>query len=174
MRLLRELWGFVSFLVSLWGLLAGVSVALPLANSWWSALPLQEAYFRLATGLATLTCFFALLYSFAERHRLRSALRAARNAPLGWEPEANALHAARGRFGWCLASLALYLILDVVYERLSGQRGDLQELAVRFISPLAAIFYSLLFGLLTAAFGELAVIEFVKEQMDEKLAPTAK
>ncbi len=112
-RFLRELGEFASFLLSLWGLLAGGSVLLPLANTWWAALPLQPAYSGLATGLATLTCFFGLVYSFAERHRLRTALRAARLAPQGWEPENTSLRAALGRFGWSLACFAFYVVLDV-------------------------------------------------------------
>jgi len=181
MRFQREAREFCSFLFGMWGLLAGVSVFLPLANSVWTTLPLQPSNARLATALATLTCFFALIYSFAERHRLRTALRVARRAPFGWEPETAALRAALGRFGWAIACFALYLILEALYDRFTGQRGatvsepkgEFIELMVRILGPLAAVVYSLLFGLFTGAFAELAMVEYVKERGEEYPRPGA-
>ncbi len=170
MRPIRELLEFASFLFSLWGVLAGISVFLPLVNTWWMGVPLQEAYAKLGTALATATCFFAVLYSFAERHRWRTAFRVARSSSPGWEPENNSLRAAVARFGWALACFIFYLALDVAYRRLVVQGDELFVIIVNLLTPLAIVAYSLQFGLFTAAFGELAVMEYVKGRLDDLMA----
>lgn len=172
MRIVGELRELATFILSLWGVLTLISVILPLMNQLRQVFPIPEAQANIATGLAFITCVFSLLYSFAERHRLRaSAFRPSVAGFGGYDPDASALRSALERFGMALALLAFYLILLIFKDRLAADRSDTSQLVVAILSPLLLIGYAALFGLLTAAFGELAVIEHVRgREVDEARA----
>lgn len=83
---LNELTAFVEFLRGLWGILAGISVFLPLSNLLFTVIPMAPqardgAYHilpaGLVTALATLVTFFVLLSTFRRRGTLPEAGRKA-------------------------------------------------------------------------------------------------
>ncbi len=172
MRFVSELRELGSFLLSLWGVLTLLSAFLPFMNQISRVLPMPESQANMATGLASLTCLFAFLYAFAERHRLHaSAFRPSVAGFGGFDPDSSALRSALERFGMALALLAFYMIMLIFRDRLAADRTDTPQLIVAILSPLLLIGYAALFGLLTAAFGELAVIEHVRgRESDEARA----
>ncbi|MCL5256190.1 MAG: hypothetical protein M1319_00130 [Chloroflexi bacterium] len=148
-RIVSDVRGFADFVSSLWGLIAAATVFLAFINSIIGVIPLHSSHAAIGHLLATLVAFFALLYSFTERL-----------LPVGFMALRNAL----GRFGFALASLAVYLILAALYDKFFMQTGDFADIASTVISAMSVISYAAFFGLLTAAFGALAVIEFTSQK----------
>ncbi len=70
--------GFVRYLSSLWGALGGITAVFPLADVLFKVIPLPvDAYGKatapIAIPVATLVALFALLYTFVQRNKRRSA-----------------------------------------------------------------------------------------------------
>lgn len=148
-RIVSDVRGFADFVSSLWGLIVTASVFLAIINAAIGIIPLHESHAAMAHVLATLVAFFALVYSFTERL-----------LPVGFMALRNAL----GRFGMAISSLAVYLILAAVYEKFLGQTGDFADIVTAVISSMSIMTYAAFFGLLTAAFGAMAVVEFTSQE----------
>jgi hypothetical protein len=161
---LEEFRGFLLFLGSLWGLLAGVSVLFPLSNVLLEVIPLgaygQEGGVydllspRLVTTTSTLVTLFLLLAMFAGRERFRQ--RQVRRGVV--------------RRAWItllagLLCLVAYLVLHRVYREYAWPvwglgSGDPRKLLAEV--PLA-VAYVAFFALTTRAFVLLAMLEYLGE-----------
>lgn len=160
---LRELQSFLTFLGSLWGLLAGISVFFPLSNVLLELIPMRRygedagVYNHippaLIVALATVVTLFVLLSMFVGRARLRSpqvARAAVRKAAMS--------------FAFGIAALVAYLVLHQVYleyawARWSWGSDDPRKLLVEVPLTLAFVAF---FSLVTRAFALLGMVEYFR------------
>ncbi len=146
-RAVADLTEFLSFLGSLWGVLATVTVLFPLSNWLVAVLPLPPGSERLSSVLATLFSLFAIFFVFVLR-----------NADFGDVYDGGDIVffivASLVTFGSGVLVLVLYS-----YVRLE---------------PLAAgvgpVLYAGVFGLFTAAFTLLALAEYVHDGTSQRPA----
>ena len=161
---LKELREFLSFLKSLWGILAGFSAFFPLSNMLLNAIPMgsygtdggvfDKLTPDLITTMATIVTLFVILVTFIGRDQFQS-LRKRRTM----------LRSAWLCFGTGILSLLVYLVLHQVYGEYAWQAwgwgsGDPRKLYAEI--PLL-ISYVVFFSLLTRAFMMLGMIEFFRK-----------
>lgn len=159
---LDELREFVAFLQSLWGILAGISVLFPLANSFRVVIPVgfikDGGPFEFVSGpaltsISTLVALFVILATFGRRHDVR---RSPTSSPLR-------------RQAWiCLAvglfALVVYVVLTSLITE-GGLYGPYREAADYQLKQLVGDLVLLccyvgFFGLATRAFELLAIEEY--------------
>jgi hypothetical protein len=165
-RFLVELRAFLSFLHGLWGVLSSVSLLFPLSNLFFDVLPVSKfelPFVRLSsqavTTLATLTCLFAVLASFARRRDFHAAAARRRFARV-----------ARVSFAVAVAACVAYLL---GYSLLYNGKLELNSEPAKLAWDAAfAALYVLFFALTTRAFLLLAMLEYFPEQSDST-APKA-
>lgn len=158
---LDELREFLSFLASLWGLLAAVSVFFPLSNLLVDVIPLEglgEPFHELSPAivavLTTLTCIFVTFATFGRRGQFADAPRRTRYA-----------RSARLSFPVALVLLALYVLLPhSLYEVLITNQGGSAAGGIALYDGLMAALYIASFALITRAFLLLAMLEYFPEQ----------
>lgn len=150
---LSELRAIFTFLGSLWGIVAGLSVLFPASNALIEAIPTElfqagpgvytNVRPSLLTASATMTSFFILLFTIAERRKF-----------LGYR---RSYFTSTSRLSFILGSGALVAYL-VTYTLLLND-------AVRQDNPLvpiaALIFYAAFFGSMTRAFVILGLGEYL-------------
>lgn len=158
---IAELEAFLTFIRSVWGLLASVSAFFPLSNALMQAIPLgaygEDGVFdRIPPGListiATVVTLFVVFTAFAGRDRVTAGRRPA-------------LRAAWISLAVGLLCLGVYLVLHAAYAEYawtlwSWGSGDPRKLSMEI--PLAAM-YVAFFALLTRAFVLVAMAEFYSD-----------
>jgi uncharacterized membrane protein YdbT with pleckstrin-like domain len=157
---LQEFKDFLIFLQNLWGILAGVSVFFPLSNVLIKLIPMktisEDGVFvhispALVTTIATIVTLFVVLWTFGNRHRLKSQGSLQRIRRKAWIS-----------FGVGLLSLVSYLVVyfvtyQIAWESWGWSSDDPRRLLVEII--LLAT-YSMFFALITRAFMLLGMSEF--------------
>ncbi len=157
---LGEFKDFLVFLGTLWGLLAGISVFFPLSNTLLGVIPLKaydaDGVFdqlppALITTVTTVVTLFVILWTFANRDRLRAVGRH------------RALRQAWTSMGVSLLALVVYLVIHQVYREYAYAdwgwgSGDPRKLFAEI--PLF-IAYGVFFSLLTRAFVLVGMLEFL-------------
>lgn len=161
---LKEFREFITFLGSLWGILAGISVFFPLSSVLLKVIPLQKygdngGVFnilspQLITAVATVVTLFIVLSTFGSRDAYHEIGR--RN---------NARRQAWISMGVSMAALITYMTIHQVYSELGyskfGLGGD-DPRKLFFEVPLMFA-YTALFSLLTRAFMLLGMTEFYRD-----------
>ena len=151
---LEELREFLSFLRSLWGLLASISVLFPLSNLLFTVIPVegggnpfQNLSPRIVTAVTMLTCVFLTFAAFGRRGKFATPERRGRYATT-----------ARASFAGALATLAVYLLAsDALYRELVTEGG---ETGTAVYDGVFAALYVATFALITRAFLVLAMLEY--------------
>lgn len=136
-RTLSELRAFVSFLSSLWGILAGITVLFPLSNQLASAVPLPSGRETLSTVLASLFSVFIIFALFVSRSKV--TVKLIERFPL---------------FGSLLFLLSTGFLF--VYLSLLPTTPGTFDVHLPF-------FYAAIFALYTLAFTLLALKEWISE-----------
>ena len=162
---LREFQSFLTFLGTLWGLLAGISVFFPLSNVLLEAVPMRPygedggVYNHipppLIVGLATVVTMFILLRTFLDRVRFRNPHVAQSAVRQAWISIALGISALLG-----------YLVLHQVYLEYAWPEwnwgsDDPRKLLVEVPLTLAFIAF---FSLVTRAFVLLGMIEYFRDE----------
>ncbi len=160
---LHELQSFLTFLGSLWGVLAGISVFFPLSNVLLEVIPMRPygedggVYNHILpsviVALATVVTLFVLLSTFVARARFRSPHFARA-----------AVRKARASFALGIFALIGYLVLHQVYAQYAWSEwnwgsDDPRKLLVEVPLTLAYIAF---FSLVTRAFVLLGMIEYFR------------
>jgi hypothetical protein len=157
---LKELKEFLTFLQSLWGILAGISVFFPLSNVLIKFLPMksmsEDGVFvhlspPLITAIATIFTLFVVLWTFGKRHQLNVKKRLKRLARQAWLS-----------FGVGALSLIIYLVIYfltyyLAWDSWGWSSDDPRRLIIEI--PLL-VTYSIFFALITRAFMLLGMSEF--------------
>lgn len=158
---LDEFKGFLGFLQSLWGVLAGVSVVFPLSNVLVNVVPLQSiehdgAFAKLSpslvTTLATLTTLFVILWTFGHRGDYAGE---SQRRPIQRK--------ALGSFAIGAAALVIYVVgyyvkMAYAYDVWGWESEVPQHLLAEVPLILA---YVAAFTMVTRAFVLLALVEFL-------------
>lgn len=158
----HELRDFVTFLGSLWGVLAGVSVAFPLSNALTEVIPLgrvaddptgafAEISPNVVSVVSTISVLFAVFFLFGRRVELSDPGQRLRN-------RRQALTSFAAGIVLLAAYVGLYEVkIDKAYEDWGWQSDDSANLLVEI--PLMLL-YAGFFTCLTAAFVLLALNEY--------------
>ena len=157
---LQEFKDFLTFLRTLWGILAGTSVFFPLSNVLIKLIPMEtideDGVFvhispLLITVIGTIVTLFVVLWTFGNRRRLKSNIRLHRIRRQAWIS-----------FGSGLISLIVYLVVYfVTYQIAWGSWGWSSDDPRRLIVEiLLLITYSVFYALVTRAFMLLGMSEF--------------
>jgi hypothetical protein len=159
---LREFREFITFLRTLWGLLAGISVFFPLSSVFLKVIPL-EAYGAngvfnilsppLITVVATVVTLFVVLSTFGRRDEFRG---------LGGR---NARRQAWISMGVSMAALMTYMTIHQIYDEYAYSVfgiGSDDPRKLFFEIPLL-VAYTAFFSLLTRAFMLLGMAEFYRD-----------
>jgi len=158
---LREFREFITFLGTLWGLLAGISVFFPLSSVFLKVIPLgayeDDGVFNhlsppLITAVATVVTLFVVLSTFGRRDELKGVRR----------------HHAR-RQAWIsmgvgMVALISYMTIHQIYAEYGYSvfgLGSDDPRKLFFEIPLL-VAYSAFFALLTRAFMLLGMTEFYR------------
>lgn len=163
---LREFREFITFLGSLWGLLAGISVFFPLSSVLVEAIPLQKygvndgVYNMLSpeliTTVATIITLFIVLSTFGSREAFRGDASAKRSAR----------RQAWISMGTAMAALVVYFAIHHTYSEYGYDvfgLGSDDPRKLLFEVPLMFV-YAAFFSLLTRAFMLLGMSEFYKNE----------
>ena len=155
---IKELRSFLTFLGSVWGLLAAVSVLFPLSNVLSAVIPLETAanggaFWEISPGAVTtvsmISATFCILLIYSRRRELAST-----------QQVAGTRRTALWSFAGGLALLGVYLVLYELkadaYDLVGWQSDDSRHVFVEV--PLMAT-YAGCFTLLTRGFTLLALIE---------------
>jgi hypothetical protein len=159
-----EFRAFLEFLRSVWGAFAGASVFFPLSNELLDAIPHSPDVFymldyignfvELLTSLTTLGCFFVILWTFGQRHRVErgSRRRVYRRAWLA--------------LGAGVVSLFLYLLLYSIaasggHDVILGPLSESGDPAVTLYELTMLLLYVGFFSLLTRSFVLLGLVEYL-------------
>lgn len=159
----EELQAFVSFLGSVWGVLGSVSVFFPLSTRFFVLVPLgpppetpwlglKMLAPDLVVAIATLSCVYAVFWSFGQRDRLaRQSRRAVQRT-------------ARARFGLGLLALLGYLAVFYVVPTLMDESTLVQPTdPVLLLHDVGlAVLYAAFFVLVTRAFLLLGLTEYLE------------
>jgi len=160
---LTEFREFITFLSTLWGLLAGISVFFPLSSVLLKAIPLgkygeNDGLFnilspQLITLVATVVTLFVILSTFGRRNVFKGqGVRIARRQ--GWIS-----------MGASMAALITYITIHQVYGEhayITFGMGSDDPRKLIFEVPLL-LTYAAFFSLLTRAFMLLGMIEFYRD-----------
>lgn len=161
---LREFREFITFLTTLWGLLAGISVFFPLSSVLLEAIPLgkygeNDGLFnifspQLITLVATIVTLFVILSTFGRRNAFKKqGVRNARSQ--GWISMVASM-----------AALIIYIATHQVYGEHAystfGMGSD-DPRKLFFEVPLL-LSYTAFFSLLTRAFMLLGMIELYRDE----------
>ena len=159
---IKELRSFLTFLGSVWGLLAAVSVLFPLSNVLSAVIPLETAanggaFWEISPGAVTtvsmISAAFCILLIYSRRRELAST-----------QQVAGTRRTALWSFAGGLALLGVYLVLYELkadaYDLVGWQSDDSRHVFVEV--PLMAT-YAGCFTLLTRGFTLLALIEYEGE-----------
>ena len=159
---IEEFREFITFLRTLWGLLAGISVFFPLSSVFLKAIPL-EAYTEngvfnilsppLITVVATVVTLFVILSTFGIRDEFRALDRR------------NTRRHAWISMGVSMAALMTYMVVHQIYDEYAYSvfgfgSGDPRKMF--FEIPLL-VAYTAFFSLLTRAFMLLGMVEFYRD-----------
>jgi hypothetical protein len=153
---------FITFLQSLWGILAGISVLFPLSNSLIEVIPLAQKLdtptyefinSNQVTAVTTLIALFVIIWTFGRRHEFKTQRK---------------YHQIRSQallsFGVGFLALILYYVLfygiyGIFYEPFNITSGE----PLRLLGDVSLmLFYSGFFVLITRAFILLGMIEFYR------------
>ena len=157
---LQEFKEFVTFLQTVWGILAGISIFFPLSNVLIKVIPMKTIYEDgvfvhisppLITAIATIVTLFVILWTFGNRRRLKFKKRLQRIRRQAWIS-----------FGVGLLSLIAYLVVyfvtyQIAWESWGWSSDDPRRLLVEV---LLLATYSVFFALITRAFMLLGMSEF--------------
>lgn len=167
-KVITELKEFISFLQTLWGILAGVSVLFPLSNALIKIIPLGEwpdegalKYFspEQVTVVTMLICLFVIFHIFSKRRLLKTEW--------GKDQERRMQQKSVNSFFLGILALLVYFsITHLDFFSLFGWESD--DPIFVFVDIFFLIFYSAFFGLVTRAFVLLGMIEFLSEQMENQ------
>ena len=165
---LQELREFLTFLASLWGLLAAISVFFPLSNLLTKAVPLglnAEPFHAVSPGLiallSTLSCIFLTFATFGRRFEFADEARRRRYA-----------RSARWSFVCALLLLAVYVLAPhSLYESLISNTDGSSAGAALYDGLFAAL-YVASFALITRAFLLLAMLEYFPSVSEPVESPT--
>ena len=158
---LNELRDFITFLQSLWGILAGLSIFFPLSSVMTDVIPLRYIsddspgaleYLStdLITTVATIITLFVILWTFGQRHKLdhKEAINLTKQAWISFV------------FGVVILMLYLavyYGIYAVFYEPMQIWSGN----PIRIIGDIILLLlYSVFFASITRAFTLLGMKEY--------------
>jgi uncharacterized membrane protein len=117
-----ELKEFISFLQTLWGTLAGVSVLFPLSNAFIKTIPLGEwpdegalRHFspEQVTVVTMLICLFVIFHIFSKRRLLKEE----------WEEGQERRMQQKSFISFFLGILALLVIFSIIHLDLNGLFG---------------------------------------------------
>lgn len=158
---LKEFGEFITFLGTLWGLLAGISVFFPLSSTLLKLIPLRayeaDGVFNhlsppLITSVSTVVTLFVVLSTFGKRNEYRDS----------------GMHIARRQawisMGASMAALMTYMTIHQIYGEYAYDAfglGSDDPLKLFFEIPLL-IAYTAFFSLLTRAFMLLGMVEFYR------------
>lgn len=158
---LSEFREFITFLTTLWGLLAGISVFFPLSSVFLKVVPLAtydaDGVFNhlsppFITAVATVVTLFVVLSTFGRRKEFkRSGRRTAR-------------HQAWLSMGIGMATLITYMTIHQIYAEYGYsvfRLGSDDPRKLFFEIPLM-VTYAAFFSLLTRAFMLLGMLEFYR------------
>ena len=159
---LKEFREFITFLGTLWGLLAGISVFFPLSSTLLKLIPLRayeaDGVFNhlsppLITSVSTVVTLFVILSTFGKRNEYRGS----------------GMHTARRQawisMGASMAALMIYMTIHQIYGEYAYDvfgLGSDDPLKLFFEIPLL-IAYTAFFSLLTRAFMLLGMVEFYRD-----------
>lgn len=160
---LREFREFITFLSTLWGLLAGISVFFPLSSVFIQVIPLKawgdnDGVFNilsppLITAVATVVTLFVVLSTFGRRDALKG---------IGGR---DARRQAWISMGVSMAALISYMAIHQIYYEYAysvfGMGSD-DPRKLFFEVPLL-VAYTVFFSLLTRAFMLLGMTEFYRD-----------
>jgi hypothetical protein len=158
---LKEFRDFITFLGTLWGILAGISVFFPLSSVFFEVIPLKgyeaDGVFNhlsppLISTVATVVTLFVILSTFGRRDEFRG--RSRRNVRL---------HAWIS-MGVSMAALMTYMTIHQIYAEYGYSvfgLGSDDPRKLLFEIPLLAA-YTAFFSLLTRAFMLLGMAEFYR------------
>jgi hypothetical protein len=158
---LREIREFITFLSTLWGILAGISVFFPLSGVFLKVIPLKayeaDEVFehlspQLVTAVATVVTLFLVLSTFGRRDEFKGARRT------------SVRRQAWISMGVSMTALVTYMIIHQIYAEYGYSvfglgSGDPRKLF--FEIPLL-VAYTAFFALLTRAFMLLGMTEFYR------------
>lgn len=165
-KVIKELKEFISFLQTLWGILAGVSILFPLSNVLLEVIPLgkwpdEGALMYLSpeqvTVITMLICLFVIFYLFSKRRYMKAEW----NQEQEIELQKKSVHSF---FLGILVLLIYFSLISLDYYGIFGWESDSSPFI--FMDVMYLIFYSAFFGLITRAFVLLGMIEFLSEQME--------
>ncbi|MBM9515199.1 hypothetical protein [Desulfogranum marinum] len=159
---LKEFREFITFLGTLWGLLAGISVFFPLSSTLLKVIPLQayeaDGVFNhlsppLITSVSTVITLFVVLSTYGRRNEYMGiGTRIARRQ--AWVS-----------IGASMAALVVYMTIHQIYGEYAYDvfgLGSDDPLKLFFEIPLL-IAYTTFFSLLTRAFMLLGMVEFYRD-----------
>jgi hypothetical protein len=161
-RFLDEFKEFITFMQSLWGLLAGISLLLPLSNAFFKIIPLELVTKPLTfippaliTTVTTLVSLFIVLSTFGERNEMAGKSDLVRRR--AWVS-----------FSIGLAALVLYVIefvLVVNIDIFGGGGNEIGQNALWLSSDtIFWVEYTAFFVLTTRAFELLAMSEYFRDK----------
>jgi hypothetical protein len=175
-KVITELKEFISFLQTLWGILAGVSVLFPLSNALIKIIPLGEwpdegalKYFspEQVTVVTMLICLFVMFHIFCKRRLLKAEWEMSQEDFKGISTEKRMQQNSVNSFFLGILALLVYLsITNLDFSYLFGWESD--DPIFVFIDIFFLIFYSAFFGLVTRAFVLLGMTEYLSEQMESQ------
>jgi hypothetical protein len=169
---LEEFKEFLDFCRGLWGLLIGISILFPLSNELTKAIPLGRAWWdggfvnfspNMITLVATLTAQFVLLWTFGQRHECKDLKKRYRIQKVA------IIHFAVG-----LATLIIYLIIHyLVAHRFFFFCCGWSDTDSRYLltDVCLLVSYAVVFACMTAAFGYLAIAEWIRKKSGIKRGP---
>ncbi len=167
-KVITEFKEFISFLQTLWGILAGVSVLFPLSNALMKIIPLGESpeegvlkYFspEQVTVVTMLICLFVMFHIFSKRRLMKAE----------WEKDQERQLQQKSVNSFFLGILALLVYFSIIHLNFYGLFGwESDDPIFVFVDIFFLIFYSAFFGLVTRAFVLLGMIEFLSEQMESQ------
>ncbi len=159
---LKEFKDFMTFLQSLWGTFAGISVLFPLSNTLASLIPLRYIHDDppgalefitpgLVTAFSTLVTLFVVLWTFGQRHEFKTGGEGHGMQRRAW------LSFAGGLLGLFVYVFVYFGIYVIVYERWGIWGGDPRRLIGDVLLLLS---YSAFFAMVTRAFMLLGMREY--------------
>ena len=150
----KDLRAFITYLTSLWGMLAGITAVFPLADVFLKVIPLpvdpyDHATAPIAIPITTLVALFILLYSFVQRNQIDATM--SRRASI--------------LFVVGLLSLVVFFLMEhFEYALRSRLLPDLDSTDDYVLLMVGVVpFYVLFFACVSRAFAILALIEFKRQ-----------
>ncbi len=148
---MEDLKDFITYITSVWGLLAGLTAVFPTADVILKVIPLPvDAYEKstapIAIPITTLVALYIVFYSFVRRDRV--------TPKVSWQ--------ASLFFILGLVSLIVFFLLDHFEYPLRVRLFPSLDSSDDYVLMLVGIvpFYVMFFGFVTRAFTILALIEF--------------